>query len=93
MKNKKTSRPAATGNGSRFTHLRIIIASQTFRNKLHVALMHGTVAGAVLAIITGILFMETSILEGLIISGVGIAWLGVFYILHSDDEWFRGWRE
>lgn len=93
MKNKKTRRVAATNYGARFTSLRIILASQSFRNKLHVALMHGTVAGAVLAIITGILFMETSILEGLIIAGTGIAWLGVFYILNSDDEWFRGWRE
>lgn len=93
MSKKKARRVAATNNGARFTSLRIILASQTFRNKLHVALMHGTVAGAVLAIIAGILFMETSILEGLIIAGAGIAWLGVFYILNSDDEWFRGWRE
>lgn len=93
MKAKKTRRVAATNYGARFTSLRIILASQSFRNKVHNAILHGSVAGAVLAIITGILFMETSILDGLIIAGTGIAWLGVFYILHSDDEWFRGWRE
>ena len=84
------SRPAATGNGSRTTKFRIILADQTFRNKVHVALMRGSFAGAVFAMIIGVLHMETSILEGLMISGVGIIWGFVFYLMNPNDKIFDG---
>ena len=90
MTKKRMSRPAATGNGSRTTKFRIILADQSFRNKVHVALMRGSFAGAVFAMIIGILHMETSILEGLLISGVGIIWAGVFYMMNPNDKIFDG---
>lgn len=90
MTKKKASRPAATGNGSRTTKFRIILADQSFRNKVHVALMRGSFAGAVLAMIVGVLHMETSILEGLMISGVGIIWGFVFYLMNPTDRIFGG---
>ena len=90
MTKKKASRPAATGNGSRTTKFRIILADQSFRNKVHVALMRGSFAGAVFAMIIGILHMETSILEGLMISGVGIIWGLVFYMMNPNDKIFDG---
>ena len=90
MTKKRRSRPAATGNGSRTTKFRIILADQSFRNKVHVALMRGSFAGAVFAMIIGILHMETSILEGLMISGVGIIWGFVFYLMNPNDQIFDG---
>ena len=90
MTTKKASRPAATGNGSRTTKFRIILADQSFRNKVHVALLRGSFAGAVFAMIIGILHMETSILEGLMISGVGIIWGFVFYMMNPNDTIFDG---
>lgn len=90
MTKKKASRPAATGNGSRTTKFRIILADQSFRNKVHVALMRGSFAGAVMAMIIGVLHMETSILEGLLISGVGIIWGFVFYLMNPTDRIFGG---
>ena len=90
MTKKRMSRPAATGNGSRTTKFRIILADQSFRNKVHVALMRGSFAGAVFAMIIGILHMETSILEGLMISGVGIIWGFVFYLMNPNDQIFDG---
>ena len=90
MTKKKASRPAATGNGSRTTKFRIILADQSFRNKVHIALMRGSFAGAVFAMIIGILHMETSILEGLMISGVGIIWGLVFYLMNPNDKIFDG---
>lgn len=90
MTKKRMSRPAATGNGSRTTKFRIILADQSFRNKVHVALMRGSFAGAVFAMIIGILHMETSILEGLMISGVGIIWAFVFYLMNPTDRIFGG---
>lgn len=90
MTTKKASRPAATGNGSRTTKFRIILADQSFRNKVHVALMRGSFAGAVMAMIIGVLHMETSILEGLMISGVGIIWGFVFYLMNPTDRIFGG---
>lgn len=90
MTKKRMSRPAATGNGSRTTKFRIILADQSFRNKVHVALMRGSFAGAVFAMIIGVLHMETSILEGLMISGVGIIWGFVFYLMNPTDRIFGG---
>ena len=90
MTKKRMSRPAATGNGSRTTKFRIILADQSFRNKVHVALMRGSFAGAVFAMIIGVLHMETSILEGLLISGVGIIWGFVFYLMNPTDRIFGG---
>ena len=90
MTKKRMSRPAATGNGSRTTKFRIILADQSFRNKVHVALMRGSFAGAVFAMIIGILHMETSILEGLMLSGVGIIWAFVFYLMNPTDRIFGG---
>ena len=52
--------------------------------------MRGSFAGAVLAMIVGVLHMETSILEGLMISGVGIIWGFVFYLMNPNDKIFDG---
>ena len=90
MTKKRMSRAAGTDNGSRTTKFRIILADQSFRNKVHVALMRGSFAGAVFAMIIGILHMETSILEGLLISGVGIIWAFVFYMMNPNDKIFDG---
>ena len=90
MREKKTSRPEATGNGSINTKLRIILADSKLHRKIYLAVMRGSVAGGVLAAILGVLYMETSILEGLIIAGAGLAWLGVFYLINPDDEMFGG---
>lgn len=93
MTKKRMSRAAGTDNGSRTTKFRIILADQSFRNKVHVALMRGSFAGAVFAMIIGILHMETSILEGLLISGVGIIWGFVFYLMNPTDRIFGGGYE
>ena len=90
MTKKKMSRPAATGNGSRTTTFRIILADQHFKNKVHNAILRGSFAGAVCAMIIGVLHMETSILEGLMISGVGIIWGLVFYMMNPNDKIFDG---
>ena len=90
MTTKKASRPAATGNGSRTTKFRIILADQHFKNKVHNALLRGSFAGAVFAMIIGVLHMESSILEGLMISGVGIIWGLVFYMMNPNDKIFDG---
>ena len=90
MTKKKAPRVAGTNNGAMNTKLRIILADQSFRNKVHVALMRGSFAGAVFAMIIGILHMETSILEGLMISGVGIIWGFVFYMMNPNDKIFNG---
>ena len=91
MRNKKTRRVAATNNGARFTSLRIIIASQSFRNKLHNAILHGTVVGALLAIFAGICYIDTNILAGSVIAGAGTLWLGLFYLVNAEDKIFGGW--
>ena len=90
MTKKRMSRPAATGNGSRTTKFRIILADQHFKNKVHNAILRGSFAGAVFAMIIGILHMDTSILEGLLISGVGIIWGFVFYLMNPTDRIFGG---
>lgn len=90
MSKKKTRRTTGTRNGARFTSLRIILADKRFRDKFYLAVMRGSVAGGVLAAIVGVLYMETSILEGLIIAGAGLAWLGVFYLINPDDVVFGG---
>ena len=90
MKQKKTRRPAVTGNGARFTSLRIILADVRLQNKIYLAIMRGSVLGAVLAVIYGIMHTETSILEGAIIAGVGFLWLGIFYLINPDDKLFGG---
>lgn len=93
MTKKRMSRAAGTDNGSRTTKFRIILADQHFKNKVHNALLRGSFAGAVCAMIIGILHMETSILEGLMISGVGIIWGLVFYLMNPTDRIFGGGYE
>lgn len=90
MTKKRMSRAAGTDNGSRTTKFRIILADQHFKNKVHNAILRGSFAGAVCAMIIGILHMETSILEGLMISGVGIIWGFVFYLMNPNDKIFDG---
>ena len=90
MTKKRMSRAAGTDNGSRTTKFRIILADQHFKNKVHNALLRGSFAGAVFAMIVGVLHMETSILEGLMISGVGIIWGLVFYMMNPTDRIFDG---
>lgn len=90
MKEKKTSRPAATGNGSRFVHLRIILASPKFRNKMHNAILHGSVLGAVLAVFGGICYIDTNMIAGAIVAVLGLAWLWIFYLVNAEDVIFRG---
>ena len=90
MTKKRMSRAAGTDNGSRTTKFRIILADQHFKNKVHNALLRGSFAGAVFAMIIGVLHMETSILEGLMISGVGIIWGFVFYLMNPNDKIFDG---
>lgn len=90
MTKKKAPRVAGTNNGAIGTSIRIILADQSFRNKVHNALLRGSFAGAVFAMIIGVLHMETSILEGLMISGVGIIWGLVFYLMNPTDRIFGG---
>lgn len=88
MKTKKTRRGTGIHNGA--THFRIILADPKFRNKFHVYFLRGSILGAVLAILVGVLHMDTSILEGIVIAGTGMVWLGVFYLANPDDEMFGG---
>ena len=90
MKAKKTRRVAATNNGARFTSLRIILASQSFRNKVHNAILHGSVAGAVLAIFGGICYIDTNILVGAVVAALGMGWLFLFYLINDTDVLFKG---
>lgn len=90
MKNKKMLRRAATQNGARFTSLRIILADKKFRDKFYLAAMRGAFAGGIMAMLIGILLMGTSILEGIIVTSVGIIWSALFYFLNPDDIVFRG---
>lgn len=84
MTGKKVSRPAATGNGSRFTSLRIILADKSFRDKLRSAILYGSAFGAVLAMLGGILYMETSLFKGAVISIAGMLWFGVIYLQNAE---------
>ena len=93
MANKKASRPAATGNGSKanmFAHVRIILADQRLKNKLHNAILHGSVLGAVLAVFAGICYIDTSIFAGAVVSVLGLAWLWLFYYINAEDRIFGG---
>ena len=90
MRTKKTSRPAATGNGSINTKLRIIIADPKFRNKVYLAAMRGSVFGAVLAIFGGICYIDTNMLVGAVVAVAGMIWLGIFYILNAEDRHLYG---
>lgn len=90
MRQKTASRPATNRNGSPKSNTNSILPDRKLKNKIHVAFLRGSVLGAVLAIFVGILHMDTSILEGLIIAGTGCAWLGIFYFINSDDEIFGG---
>ena len=88
MRTKRMPRAAATDNGARRT--RDIISVRRLKNKFHLALMRGSFAGGVIAMIVGFLRMETVILEGAVISLTGIAWCLAFYILNPDDRIFEG---
>jgi len=90
MREKKTSRPAATGNGSMTTQVRIILASPKFRNKMHNAILHGSVLGAVLAIFGGICYIDTNMLAGAVVSMLGTGWLFLFYLINAEDAIFGG---
>ena len=90
MTTKKTRRVAATNNGARFTSLRIILADQKLQNKLHNAILHGSVAGAVLAIFGGICYIDTNMVVGSVIAVAGIVWLGIFYLINAEDRIFGG---
>lgn len=85
---KKMRRVAGTNNGARRT--KHIISLRRLRNKCHVALMRGSVAGAFAAVVIGTLHMETAILEGALIACTGIAWMLGFYILNPTDRIFDG---
>ena len=89
MREKKTSRPAATGNGSINTKLRIILADRNLKDKVRTAVYHGTVLGAVLAVFGGVLYMDTSIAAGAVASVLGIAWLWIFYLINATDIIYR----
>ena len=90
MTTKRTSRPAATGNGSLNTKLRIILADQKLKNKLHNSILHGSVLGAVLAVFGGICYMDTSIAVGAVMAVAGMSWLWVFYLVNAEDRIFGG---
>lgn len=88
MKTKKQLRGLGGHNGA--THIRIIIADQRFRNKLHNAILHGSVLGAVLAIFGGICYIDTNMIAGGVISVAGMLWLGLFYVINAEDGIFGG---
>lgn len=90
MREKKTSRTTGTRNGSMNTKLRIILASPKFRNKMHNAILHGSVLGAVLAVFGGICYIDTNIVAGSVVAVLGLAWLWVFYLVNAEDVIFRG---
>ena len=90
MNKKKASRPAATGNGSIATTIRIILADQKLQNKIHNAILHGSVLGAFLAAFGGVCYIDTNPLVGAIVSVAGTAWLFLFYLINGDDVIFRG---
>lgn len=86
MKTKKTRRTSGPRNGAVTTHLRIILADSKLHRKIYLAIMRGSVAGAFLAFLAGACLMESSVLEGLIIAGAGLAWMVFFWLRNSDDE-------
>lgn len=86
MREKKTSRTTGTRNGSIGTSIRIILADSKLHRKIYLAIMRGSVAGAFLAFLAGACLMESSVLEGLIIAGAGLAWMVFFWLRNSDDE-------
>lgn len=88
MKTKKELRGLGGHNGA--THLRIIIADQRFRNKLHNAILHGSVLGAVLAVFGGICYIDTNMLVGGVVAVAGMLWLCLFYLINAEDRIFGG---
>ena len=90
MKEKKTSRTTGTRNGSMTTQVRIILASPKFRNKMHNAILHGSVLGAVLATFGGICYIDTNMLAGAVIAALGMGWLFLFYLINAEDAIFGG---
>ena len=88
MNKKKASRVAATNNGSKEL-LTNILTNQKLKNKLHNAVLHGSVLGAVLAVFGGICYIETSMIAGSVISVLGLAWLWIFYLVNAEDRIFR----
>ena len=88
MNKKKASRPAATGNGSKEL-LTNILTNQKLKNKLHNAVLHGSVLGAVLAVFGGICYIDTNMVAGAIVAVLGLAWLWIFYLVNAEDRIFR----
>ena len=95
MNKKKKSRTSAVRNGSvssRINHTcrdTSIIADQRLKNKLHNAILHGSVLGAILAVFGGICYIETNMMAGSVVSVLGLAWLWIFYLVNADDRIFR----
>lgn len=86
---KKARRGAATHNGAD-NQVRNIVPHRKIRNKAHVALLRGSLLGAGLATIGGVLYMETHLLEGALTAVIGCVWLLIFYLVNSDDPIYGG---
>jgi len=90
MKKKRSPGVAGTNNRARFTSLRIILADKSFRDKLRSAILYGSAFGAVLAMLGGILYMETSLFKGAVISVAGMLWFGAIYLQNAEAWPFGG---
>lgn len=88
MSTKKALRGSANHNGA--NQVNSILSDRHIKNKVRKALYHGSVAGGFLAFLGGACYMETSILEGIIIAVAGLAWMAVFYFRNPDDELYGG---
>ena len=88
MRKKEVPRGPANHNGA--NQIINIISKRHTKNKIRNAFYRGSVAGGFLAFLGGACYMETSILEGIIIAAAGLAWMLVFYLRNPDDEIYGG---
>lgn len=88
MSKKKALRAAGTDNGA--IEVNHILTRQRLKNKVHNAVLHGTVAGAFAAVIAGALAADMHPLFGVVMAALGTAWIGLFYLINPDDFIFRG---
>lgn len=86
MREKGSPRGLARHNGA--TNHKTIIATKRLKNKFRVAILRGTVIGALIAFIIGAFLIETNPIGGVLVAAPAVSWLYMFYALNNDDPMF-----
>lgn len=86
MNKIKELRGAATHNGAKDHKKRI--TWHRLKNKLHNAILYGTVAGALIGVVIGGIMIDADPLRGFLTALPGVGWLYLFFAVNSDDQLF-----